>query len=400
MKKTLILIALIFTFGSGVVLAQTDSNAAKDSTFYLVTKTDGGEFYGFILSDDGREILLQTATIGKIFIAKADIESITEVNTEKVNSDGTVKYEDFRATGPFTTRYYFTTNALPIEKDESYAMIHLYGPEAHFGITDNLSLGVMSSWIASPIGVAAKYSFDSETDVHYSLGTIIASSGYFLNAAGFAGLHWATVTKGDRRSNISFTGGVAYASLGRDDYLFGDRYIGPKYALDDYNYYSGISSKYNVPYEAQDEVLKKIGIRSTNGNFYYKRSNIGIKPSGVLSVAGIAPVGKKASFIFDALVFIRQAPYVSYVDTTLLNVSWTKEDWSGNIIDSGTDDFTIGKGTLDYAYRPTFILMPAMRFNQKHGKAFQVALSGVIFADNDGDVIAFPVPMISWLRQF
>jgi hypothetical protein len=321
MKKTLILIALIFTFGSGVSLAQTDSTAATDSTFYLITKTDGGEFYGFILSDDGREILLQTATIGKIFIAKSDIESIKEVNTERVNTDGTIRYEDFRATGPFTTRYFITTNALPVEKDEDYAMIHLYGPEAHFAINDNFSLGVMSTWIASPIAIAAKYSFDSETDVHYSLGTMLGSSGYLANANAFGGLHWVTVTQGNRKKNISLSAGVAYVSLGR---------------------------------------------------YFYGSNQRTVTGSAVLSVAGIAPVGKKASFIFDAMSFTRKAQY-------------TPQGYNNTPKD---------------VYRPTFVIMPGMRFNQKHGSAFQVTLSGFVHVTDYGYVNAFPAPMISWLRQF
>jgi hypothetical protein len=391
---TPLIISIAFlAIGSTEAQAQTDSTTT-DSTFYLVKKTDGGEFYGYIISDDGREILLQTANIGKIYITKGDIESITEVNAEKLNSDGTVKYEDFRATGPFTTRYYFTTNALPIEKDENYAMLHLYGPEVHFALNDNFSLGVMSSWIASPIGIAAKYSFDSETDVHFSLGSILASSGYFMNAGAFGGLHWATVTKGDRKSNISFTAGVAYARLGNDNDFF-DGYIGSKYDFNG-NYNNG-SYQYQVPYDAYDELREAL---YGSGNSYYNNNFTKdldkINPSAVVSVAGIFPVGKKASFIFDAMAFIRKAQTVNYTDTTLYDFSYANYNQTQHY----TEDITIGKGTLVDEYKPTIILMPGMRFNRKHNQAFQVALSGVIFVDNEGEVYAFPAPMVSWLRQF
>ncbi|MBT8327175.1 MAG: hypothetical protein KJP21_05595 [Bacteroidia bacterium] len=392
MKKILFLLALIFTFGTSVSLAQTDSSSTFDSTFYLVKKTDGGEFYGFILSDDGREILLKTVNIGKIYISKSDIESITVIETEKVNSDGTVKYEDYRATGPFTTRYYFTTNALPIEKGENYAMIHLYGPEVHFAVNDNFSIGVMATWIASPIALAAKYSFDSETDVHYSLGTIVGSSGYLLNAQAFGGLHWATVTKGDREKNISFSAGVAYARMGEN---FGDTYIGEKY-LYRYSYY-GSESQYEVPYDAHDELRNAIygTSYSSSDQYFYKDANK-INPSGVIGIAGIAPVGKKASFIFDAMAFIRKAPTVSYTDTTLYNFQYSNY----NNTQSFTEDLTIGKGSLETGFKPTIILMPGMRFNNKRNRSFQVALSGVVYVNDQGNVTAFPAPMVSWLRQF
>jgi hypothetical protein len=32
-----------------------------DTNLYLVQKTDGAEFYGYILKDDGREILIEDA---------------------------------------------------------------------------------------------------------------------------------------------------------------------------------------------------------------------------------------------------------------------------------------------------------------------------------------------------
>jgi hypothetical protein len=45
------------------------------------------------------------------------------------------------------------------------------------------------------------------------------------------------------------------------------------------------------------------------------------------------------------------------------------------------------------------ILMPAMRFSQSYSKAFQVALAGVVQV-KDGKTSSFPLPMVSWLRQF
>ncbi|MGB0850432.1 MAG: hypothetical protein ACPGTP_04250, partial [Bacteroidia bacterium] len=199
-------------------LAQTEP-VKSDSTkqLYIVTKTDGAEFYGYIISDDGRELLLETINIGKLYITKSDIKSIKKIEntTTTVNEDGTVEeYQEFRDVGPFTTRAYFTTNALPIKKGENYALIHLYGPEVHFGVKDNLSLGVMSSWIASPIAVAAKYSFYQEENTSVALGSIVGSSGYLLNSQGFFGLHWLTATKGTGQKNISVSGGISYASTG------------------------------------------------------------------------------------------------------------------------------------------------------------------------------------------
>lgn len=194
------IISLIFVFFQFSIVAQ-DLDSKDSKKLVLITKNDGGEFIGEIISDDGREILLMTTTIGKIYINKSDISAITLVDEKSTNITG----GEFRAEGPFTTRYFFTNNSLPIKRKEHYAMIQLYGPEVHFSVSEKLSLGIMASWIASPIALASKLylgSFGNST--HFSAGTIIASSGYIEQGKIFGGLHWLTMTKGDRIKNIRF----------------------------------------------------------------------------------------------------------------------------------------------------------------------------------------------------
>ena len=377
MKRLLIIIALIC--GSTLLVqAQTDI-PVTDSTLYLVTKTDGGEFYGYILSDDGREILLLTKNIGKIYISKADIARVSKVTDQEILSGRSDGYSDYRVTGPFTTRYSFTTNALPIERGENYALIHLHGPEVHFAMNDNFSLGIMSSWIASPIGVAAKYSFTSESKVKFALGSIVASSGYLLDAQAFGGLHWATVSSGSRKSNLSFSLGYAYADLGQSDL----NEIGDKYRFEPWQY------------DAEQQVIERLeGVDHEWEDRYLFKD---FSPSIVLGFAGITPVGKKASFIFDAMLFLGEGADVRYPSTvTVPNVTYYKP-MDGQV----TEDVTVGVGEVyTTGTRQTLILMPAMRFHQSHTKAFQVSLSGVVLIDEKDGVSTFPVPMVSWLRQF
>ena len=144
-------------------------------------------------------------------------------------------YTEFRDSGPFTTRYYFTNNALPVKKGEDYAMIHLYGPEVHFSLNDKLSFGVMSTWIASPIALASKYSLYSDGNTHVALGTILGTSGYLgIDDGGvFGGLHWLTLTKGNRLENISFSAGYGY--FNDNVGLFSNNYLGEKYRYSSYN---------------------------------------------------------------------------------------------------------------------------------------------------------------------
>jgi hypothetical protein len=110
MKNTITIIILVLL--AFQVSAQTSTeNEEKNENLVLIIKNSGGEYIGEIVSDDGREILLITKTIGKIYINKSEISSISKVD-ENVKSN---KNGEFRASGPFTTRYYFTNNALPIK---------------------------------------------------------------------------------------------------------------------------------------------------------------------------------------------------------------------------------------------------------------------------------------------
>jgi len=387
MKKFILLLFAIMLLPRGTAMAQIDSTASDSiqSTFYLVTKTDGGEFYGYIIQDDGREILLMTKTIGKIFISKADIKSIVPVEAEEVRIDANGIYRDYRNKGPFTTRYYFTTNALPIEKGENYALLHLYGPEVHFALSDRFSLGVMASWIASPIALAAKYNLYSKDKNHLALGTIMGSSGYLGNAEGYGGLHWLSATRGDRLANITVSAGYGYIYYSD---FFGD--LGPTYS-----FRSGdpMSERYEVGnYDAQAAIANKLFADQNRQQFLYDNST---RSGLVLGLSGIAPVGKKASFIFDSMVLRGKAKKAVYSDYPI-NVNYY-DPWSGQNINK---DFVIGQGRIiEEGHITTMILMPAMRFSQSYSKAFQVALAGVVQV-KDGKTSSFPLPMVSWLRQF
>jgi len=370
-------------------LASTNSFSQEDSTkvekiFYLIVKNDGSEYRGYILSDDGREILLQTENIGKMYINKSEIQSISEV--EKLfTKDGSAagEYSDLRRDGPFTTRYYFTTNALPVKKKESYALIHLYGPEVHFAVSDNLSVGVMATWIASPIALALKYSFNNpnpDSDVHFALGGIFGSGGY-LAPSSFGGLYFATVTKGSRSSNMSFSVGYAHINTGSIFSSNNDR-------IYSYQQHSP-SEEYYVPdWASADFENESLSSKASSNS------------SLVFGISGIKAVGKKASFIFDSMIFItKRSNKTEYTDVVR---PFTFSTWENGVETKVTQEFTIGgEGVLvSDGFKPTIVLMPGVRFNQGKGRAIQVVLSGYIFEDSDGSYQGVPIPMVSWLRAF
>ena len=141
--KNLILILLM------TMSLRSFSQTTQDSTSKVVVITySGKEIIGKVLSDDGRELLLNTDKAGKVYIRKDDVKSIELIKK------GDVINNEYVSAGPFTTRYQITNNALPIKKGENYAMWNLYGPEVHFAVTSRLNVGVMATWIASPIALA------------------------------------------------------------------------------------------------------------------------------------------------------------------------------------------------------------------------------------------------------
>ena len=94
------LLFLLFLVCMGNINAQLPIRQPGDTNTYVITKTNGTEYIGKILSDDGREILVQTENLGKIYIPKADVRSIIAINDAKSVIRG-----EYRASGPFTTRH-------------------------------------------------------------------------------------------------------------------------------------------------------------------------------------------------------------------------------------------------------------------------------------------------------
>ena len=273
MGKHVLFILFIGLVSSFSVNAQEPTDTTSTNTAkVIVTTNDGKERVGVILSDDGREILLLSESIGKVYIAKIDIESIKPIEREDVQEyDG-----DYRTSGPFTTRYYFTTNALPIKKTEDYAMIHLYGPEVHFSVNDRLSLGIMSSWIASPFVLAAKFTIPTKNEkINFGIGTLMGSSGYLNTFRGYGGLHWGMITIGVRMSNLTISAGYSYVQPGfkMDEYAVGTYYPDSTQQI----------HSLNIPIETVTSSLIQ---------------------APVFSIAGVTKVGKRASFFFDSMLFL------------------------------------------------------------------------------------------------
>ena len=117
----------------------------------------------------------------------------------------------------------------------------------------------------------------------------------------------------------------------------------------------------------------------------------------ILSLAGIIPVGKKASLIFDSMLFLNQKNSIQYDDYEV-TVDYDEYNPSTGQTTQINGTFTVGingRAVKESSFNSTVLFMPSLRINQSYEKAFQISLAGIITQNQ-----SFPIPTISWLRKF
>ncbi|MFZ9612613.1 MAG: hypothetical protein ACO29Q_04970 [Crocinitomicaceae bacterium] len=368
MKKVFALITLLFALGQlNEISAQVTQS---DTSIYRVLKFNNQEYIGKILNDDGREVLIETTLLGKIYIPKSDIQSITLL----IRPDQDIKNNEYRGTGVFTTRYQFSTNAFPIEKKDNYALINLYGPEVHFSVSKRFSLGVMASWIASPIALAMKYTVPTKNEkLNFGFGTLLGSAGYLNQGRGFGGLHWAMATYGDRKNNMTLSVGYSYLNTGIRS---GEQMYEPG----------------NYPIVLNNGYWDYAPLTPVN----FKTP---LTKAPIIGLAGITSVGKKANFVLDMMfVFGNRVEDIRTQSVTYIY------DPSG--FPTHTEVGPI-QTTVKTTSSVNALIMPGMRFQKTENKAFQVSLAGMVGKINEemnNEVstrrYSFPIPMCTWFYKF
>jgi hypothetical protein len=172
----------------------------------VLTKNDGTEYIGVILEQDDREVLLLTKSIGRLYIPKHEIESISEITSDDYR-EGV-----YMGNNMFATRYVITTNGLPMKKGETYAMIQLYGAEFQTAVSKNLTIGAITTWGVMPLIGSVKASFSASDKIHFAVGTLVGS-GTWLSPRSYGAIGYGSLTFGDHVRNISFTAGYAGFSI-------------------------------------------------------------------------------------------------------------------------------------------------------------------------------------------
>jgi hypothetical protein len=96
----------------------------------------------------------------------------------------------------------------PYAGERGYGNIHLFGPEAHFSLTENLSIGLVTSWLAGPGILSIKYAVPLQTKgIHFAVGAMVGNSVFLDEIRQSGGYYYGMLTLGSRAKNFTISGG-------------------------------------------------------------------------------------------------------------------------------------------------------------------------------------------------
>jgi hypothetical protein len=199
--KNAIFLSLILLFSTVNVIAQVNLKDVDLNKTYIIYTHDGAEFVGKIISFDNKEVLINTIKLGEVSVPTYQLKEIKEAQVGDVTKAGEIIKDNI-----FATRYFITTNGLDIKRGDSYVLFNWFGPDIQFGVADNWTVGIMSSWLATPIIGTVKYSINLGENTSMGLGALVGTLGWSGWDTGGA-LPYAAFTYGDRKNNLTFSAG-------------------------------------------------------------------------------------------------------------------------------------------------------------------------------------------------
>ncbi len=286
---------------------QPDADQELSQVRSVITKNDNSRYIGVIIFEDAREVIIRTENLGEVAIPKHEIREIREVQPGDFRDDHFVGEE------MFATRYFLTTNGLPVRRGDDYVQWNLFGPDFQFAVADNFGIGVMTSWIAMPIIGTAKRSWQLGENTSMALGGLLGTGSWTRPDLGLI-LPFVAFTSGNRSNNINFSTGY-----GR---LF--------YAVETYNWISD----------------RTITEKFREGRLMF-------------SVAGMAKISPVISLVFDSFIMTRgpertQTEFVYNWETDTMREIKTKKRSSG-----------------------LAVFVPGIRWQTKPNSAFQFGFTGI-----------------------
>lgn len=210
-KLRIVTAVLLMAAISSMTFAQEPSTAeqSQPGKIFVVIKNDGTQFTGPIISQDEREVIMDTEKIGRVAIPRHEIREIREGDADDLGQG------DYLGSKTFSSRHFLTLNALPLKKGEHFAAINLYGPEAYFTLADNFTLGGITSWVGVPIVASLKYTLHVNQNLHFGLG-LYGGTLSWASIRSLGGLAYGSVTVGNFNNNLTLSAGYAGVTNGEN----------------------------------------------------------------------------------------------------------------------------------------------------------------------------------------
>lgn len=162
---------------------------------YTFTMASGKKFHGVVEAQNETTILIKSSSLGQITLSVVNIADFTSGDTDVLPGERI----------DHGSRYLFAPSAIPLKKGEGYYQnIYILMNGVHYGITDNFSIG---GGVIAPIGLygTMKYGHQVGKNVHVAAGGMLVTTTFGI---GFGvGCGFASVTVGDRWTNLSVTAG-------------------------------------------------------------------------------------------------------------------------------------------------------------------------------------------------
>lgn len=353
-----------------------------------ITLKDGTVYHGTLTFDDGREMKFNTDELGLLILKKQELRKLEVIDLDKDKKIKSIDFSGQYAEGPFSTRYSITTNAFPIKKGENYGMLNFHGPEIHFAITDRFNVGYMTTWAASPMAVSLKYSFDTKNEkIHFGVGSLLLSSGFFQRFKGYGTLTFGNVTWGDRKSNVTLSGGYLYWQSGAKVIKPGiyNEVDSLQYHSYSYGYLRDTDGPLSIPGSLNMSVLNSDDLQGG----YATRGPI-------FGLSGTYPLGEKASLILESMFGVLNCKR-EQIQKTFTSTPEGFDQW-GNLLYRNETTYNVS----EKAFKSTFIyLAPAVRFQSTANFAWQMTIASTSVVKSDSSTpFTMPLPMVTLFKKF
>jgi len=204
-----------------------------------------------------------------------------------------------------------------------------------FGVGKNFGLGIMTSWVAVPIIGTAKYSIRLAEKSNLGLGVLLGTGSWSVPKFSLA-VPFAAMTFGDRKANITFSGGYGAVTYPHDSY-------------------------------------------DASGN--YTQEKVG-EQRVLVSIAFMFKVGRKVSFVFDSILVPPGADY----ETTM--PVWNYDPNTGNT--------TVTTRPVTEERPGLSLMVPSLRWQLDNKRAFQFGFTRLA---KGGEAVPFPIPVIQLYRK-